>query len=216
MKRSSNPVEPSIPGSADYGLTFAQGNRHGCVRSRKVAVATVVFIACIPGLAIASAQSASGQQTRESAVKNMRQLDPKELDPNYKRTAPFAQRLVEDELAAHPRVILIGMHVTPPNYPENVVIASNFGRIGKLADKDDLRVINTGISNFDVEPAGKTYEAEIPIHEKSGRIIGAISIVFNFKPGDDQNAFTREAKVIAKHIDARITTLDELFGPSEK
>lgn len=175
----------------------------------------IVVAACISVLALTSIQAAVGQQTRESAVKNMRQLDPKELDPTYNQTAPFAQKLVEDELAAHPKVLLIGLHVTPLNHPTNVIIASNFDRIGKLADKDDLHVINTGISNFDVEPAGSTYEAEIPIREKSGHIIGAVSIVFNFKPGDNKDAFTREAKAIASNMNARIPTLSKLFGPAD-
>ena len=174
----------------------------------------LIVAACVGFLGLVSAHAVVGQQTRESAVKGMRQLDPKELDPTYNQTAPFAQKLVDDELAAHPAVLLIGLHVTPPNHETNVIIASNFGRIGKLADKDDLHVINTGISNFDVEPAGSTYEAEIPVREKSGRIIGAVSIVFNFKSGDNQAAFTREAKAIAKNMNARIATLDKLFGPS--
>ena len=175
----------------------------------------IVFAACVGFLGLISVHAAVGQQTRETAVKGMRQLDPKELDPSYNQTAPFAQKLVDDELAAHPAVLLIGLHVTPPNHETNVIIASNFGRIGKLADKDDLHVISTGISNFDVEPAGSTYEAEIPVREKSsGRIIGAVSIVFNFKSGDNQAAFTREAKAISKNMNARITTLDKLFGPS--
>jgi hypothetical protein len=175
----------------------------------------MVVAASILALSIASARVAIGQQTRESAVKSMRQLDPKELDPTYNRTAPFAQKLVDDELESHPRVLLIGMHVTPPGYSTNVIIASNFGRIGKLADKDDLRVINTGVPNFDVEPAGSTYEAELPIHAGSGHIIGAVSIVVNFKPGDNQDEFKREAKTIAKNIDRQINTLDQLFGPSK-
>jgi len=214
MKRVSDLLKPSIRPVAGYNRTLAPGNGAHYRRRTQITVNTVVVAACI-AFAVGSAWVAIGQQTRESAVKNMRQLDPKELDANYDRTAPFAQRLVDDELAAHPRVILIGMHVTPPNYPANVIIASNFGRIGKLADKDDLRVVNTGISNFDVEPAGSTYEAEIPVREKSGRIIGAVSIVFTFKPGDNQDVFKREAKAIAKNINRRITTLDELFGPSK-
>lgn len=165
-------------------------------------------------VALACTQMLAGQQTREGAVKNMRQLNPNEVDSTYHQTAPYAQKLVEGELATHPAVLLIGLHVTPPNHSTNVIIASNFGHIGKLADKDDLHVIHTGVSNFDVEPSGNTYEAEIPVREKSGRIIGAVSIVFNFRRGDDENAFTREAKAIARDIEAHTTTLNKLFGPT--
>ena len=175
----------------------------------------IVAAITVAVVTLAYGQIAFGQQSRESAVANMRQLAPSELDQTYKQSAAFAQKLVNDELAAHPKVILIGLHVTPPNHPVNVIIASNFGRIGKIADKDDMRVIQTGVSNFDVEPAGKTFEAEMPIREKSGHIIGAVSVVFNFKPGDDKAAYTRESQAICKHMNAQITTLDKLFGPAE-
>lgn len=178
-----------------------------CRELTSVALFMATAFALIPHVA--------SQQTRESAAKNMRQLLPAEVDPTYKQTAPYAQRLVEDELAAHPSVLLIGLHITPPNQSTNVIVASNFGRIGKLADKDDLRVIRTGVSNFDVEPSGNTFEAEIPIHERSGQIVGAVSIVFNFKHGDDEAGFTREARKIAREIDARTTSLNKLFGPAD-
>src|ERR1700676_5316211 len=56
----------------------------------------------------------------------------------------FAQRLVDDSLKRHPDVIVLVMHVTPPGKNENIIIASNIGRIGKKADEDDTRVIETG------------------------------------------------------------------------
>ena len=174
----------------------------------------VVLASCIVVLALLSFRCAIAQQTRESAVKGMRQLDPKELDPTYQRKAPFAQKLVDDQLAKHPKVILIGLHVTPPDHPTNVIIASNFGRIGKLADKDDMKVVNTGVPNFDVEPAGMTYEAEMPLREKSGKIIGAVSIVFNYKQGEDVDPLMKEAKAIGRSLNTQITTLQKLFGPA--
>lgn len=175
---------------------------------------TAFLAMCTIVLAIGSFQSVAGQQTREGAVKAMRQLDPKELDPTYHQTAPFAQKLVEVQLARHPKVILIGLHVTPSDHQANVIIASNFGRIGKLADKDDMQVINTGIPNFDVEPAGMTYEAEMAVREKSGAIIGAVSIVFNYKQGEDTAPLKREAIAIGRSINSAITTRERLFGPA--
>ena len=45
----------------------------------------------------------------------------------------YAQKLVDETLAKHPEVIILAFHVTPPNSKENVIIASNIGRIGKKA-----------------------------------------------------------------------------------
>ena len=54
------------------------------------------------------------------------------------RAKNYAQSLIDRALAKHPKVTTLAMHVTPPNSPDNMIIASNFGRIGKKADDDDL------------------------------------------------------------------------------
>ena len=77
--------------------------------------------------------SASAQETREQAVAGMRHVDPKEMDSTYTKPAPFAQKLVDEALANHPEVILIAIHAKPPGH-KNVIVASNFGRIGKIGD----------------------------------------------------------------------------------
>ena len=46
------------------------------------------------------------------------------------------------------------LFVTPPGKTENVIIASNIGRIGKKADEDDMRVIETGKPNLEVNKKG--------------------------------------------------------------
>src|SRR5882757_11567572 len=66
----------------------------------------------------------------------------------------YAQKLVDDTLAKHKEVVIMAMHVTPPGKNENVIIASNIGRIGKKADEDDLRVIETGKPNLEVNKKG--------------------------------------------------------------
>src|ERR1700730_14711405 len=68
--------------------------------------------------------------------------------------APYAQHLVDQMLAAHPEVVVLALHVTPPHGTENVIIASNIGRIGKKADEDDLHVITTGETKHEVNKAG--------------------------------------------------------------
>lgn len=57
--------------------------------------------------------------------------------------APTAQKLVDEALAKHPEVVIIAMHVAPPHQKDYLIVASNIGRIGKKADEDDMRVIET-------------------------------------------------------------------------
>ncbi|MDP9049633.1 MAG: hypothetical protein M3O31_02775 [Acidobacteriota bacterium] len=151
------------------------------------------------------------QDTRESAVAHMRSVKPSEMDPSFTTAAPAAQKLLEEVLAKHPEVILVAMHVTPPGSEKNVIIASNFGRIGKLGDEDDMRVVNTGKSNLGVEPAGNHFEAELTLQDKAGSSIGALGIVFNYKTGDDTNALTKLAQRIRDELKLQISTKASLF-----
>ena len=107
-----------------------------------------VKLVCGAVLVAASIAPAVAQETRQQAVAGMRKVDPKEMDPTYTKAAPLAQKLVDEALAKHPEVILIAIHAQPPNH-KNLIVASNFGRIGKIGDEDDLRCIRTGKSNLE-------------------------------------------------------------------
>jgi hypothetical protein len=172
----------------------------------KTGYAFVFAAALVAGLA----QTASAQDTRESAIAHMRKVEPKEMDPGYNKQAPLAQKLVDDALAEHPEVILMAIHGGAPKYD---IIASNFGRIGKLGDEDDLRCIHTGKNNLEVDKTGKHLEAELPLKDKTGRTVGALGVVFNYKVGDDKKAKEATAEEIAKKMSARIDSSKSLFGP---
>ena len=160
---------------------------------------------------IAGAGLAQAQDTRESAVAHMRKVEPKEMDASFTKPAAFAQKLVDEALAAHPEVILMAIHGGAPKYD---IIASNFGRIGKLGDEDDLRCIRTGKNNLEVDATGKHFEAELPLLDKAGRTVGAIGIVFNYKPGDDKAANEKIATEIRNTMKSRIASSASLFGPA--
>ena len=40
-----------------------------------------------------------------------------------------------ETVARYPEILVLAMHVTPPKSTDNVIIASNIGRIGKKADE---------------------------------------------------------------------------------
>ncbi len=123
----------------------------------------------------------------------------------------FAQKLVNDTLAKHPEVVIMAMHVTPPGKKDNVIIASNIGRMGKKADEDDMRVINTGKSNLEVNKAGNHFEVEAALKDKAGKIIGCTGIVFNYKEGDDKEKLEKQANEINSEMEAQIPTRKKLF-----
>src|SRR6516164_8949941 len=108
----------------------------------------------------------------------------------------FAQRLVEIEMEKHPDLLIIAFHVTPPGEKDNMIIASNIGRIGKKADEDDMRVIKTGKSNLEVNKAGNHFEVELVILDQAGTTLGAAGVVFNYKEGDDKGKLEKAAEQI--------------------
>src|ERR1700692_2116158 len=170
-------------------------------------------VICAASLIVLGFASAVAQETRDQAVAGMRHVDPKEMDPTYTKAAPFAQKLVDEALANHPEVILIAIHAQPPGH-KNLIVASNFGRIGKIGDEDDLRCIRTGKSNLELNSTGKHFEDELILLDASGKTIGALGVVFNYKPGDDKAAMAKIADQVRDEMKAKLPTEAVLFGPA--
>jgi hypothetical protein len=131
--------------------------------------------------------------------------------PDSNALVLYAQKLVNETLARHKEVVIMAFHVTPPNQSENVIIASNIGRIGKKADEDDLRVINTGESNLELNKAGNHFEDELPLLDKAGNRIGAVGIVFNYKAGDDKAKLAKMAERVRDEMRQQIPSKEALF-----
>jgi len=126
----------------------------------------------------------------------------------------YAQKLVDDTLAKHKEVVIMAMHVTPQGKNENVIIASNIGRIGKKADEDDLRVIETGKPNLEVNKKGDHFEVELVLQDQSGKTIGAVGIVFNYEKGKEAE-FQKKAEQIRDEMKEKTPTRAKLFEPAE-
>lgn len=162
-------------------------------------------------IALTSAVQLSAQQTREQAVAGMRKVEAKEMDATYTKPAPLAQKLVDEALAKHPEVILLAIHAKPAGH-KNVIVASNFGRIGKIGDEDDMRCINTGKANLEVDSTGKHFEAEIVLRDKAGKTVGALGVVFNYAPGDDKLKYQHIAEDIEAEMRAQLPTEKSLVA----
>ncbi len=125
----------------------------------------------------------------------------------------FAQKLLDETLAKHKNVMIMAMHVTPPGQTDNVIIASNIGRIGKKADEDDMRVIETGKPNLEVNKKGDHFEVELTLQDQSGKTIGAVGIVFNYEKGKEAE-FQKNAEQIRDEMKQKTPTIAKLFEPA--
>ena len=126
----------------------------------------------------------------------------------------YAQALVNQTVAKHPDLLVVAMHVTPPKASENVIIASNIGRIGKKADAEDLQVIRTGETLAKVNKNGDRFEVELVLHDASRNPIGALAIVFPYKMGDDKSQFEKRAEMIRDELGRQIPQAAKLMEPS--
>jgi hypothetical protein len=125
----------------------------------------------------------------------------------------YAQSLIEQALAKHPEVVTLAMHVTPPNSQDNVIIASNFGSLGKKADEDDLGVLKTGRPKMEVGKKGDRFSVELPLQDVSHDTIGVLAVAFPYKNGDNKTKFLKQAEKIRDELGRRITNAGNLLEP---
>jgi hypothetical protein len=160
---------------------------------------------------IASADSVAAEIARVTlSTKNA--VDPYPYDAAYTGRT-YAQALTERTIARHPELLVMMIHATPPGKPTNVIIGSNIGRIGKIADEDDLRVIDKGETNLEVGGDNDRFETELPLLDASGKRIGALGLVFTYRDGEDKEAIHKRGIAIRDEVAKAITSNAGLFRP---
>jgi hypothetical protein len=122
----------------------------------------------------------------------------------------YAQRLVDALAAGHPELLRIGMHVTPPNRSDNIIIACNVSeRIGRKSDPEDLKAMNSGQPV--VLKEGENFDVTLPLHDATGQVIGAIGLTFKPLPGEKNADAARRARAMAHEIEKQIASRAQLF-----
>lgn len=140
-------------------------------------------------------------------------VDPYPFDPAFGPNT-YAQKLTERTVAAHPDLLVMMIHATPPRGAHNVIIGSNIGRFGKQADDDDLRVIEKGSTNLEVGGDNDRFETELPLLDRTGKRIGALGLVFALKPDTDKEALHRHGLAIRDEVARAIPDNAALFRPA--
>jgi hypothetical protein len=136
-------------------------------------------------------------------------VEPYPFDP-LATTKTHARKLVDETLRRHPELSVLAMHVTPPKGRDNIILASSFGSIGKKAGDDDAKVIASGQPNAGVYSNGKRYGVELPLLDAEGKTIGALSVGWPYRKGDDKKAFLTRAEEVRDELRARIPSVEKL------
>ena len=130
----------------------------------------------------------------------------------------FAQQLIDEASAKHPDVVIMAIHAKSPADPAYPIIAW-FGptggkvRIGKKADDDDMRVVNKGTENLEVNATGDRFEVEMPLKDVNGKTVGALAVVYPYKNGDDKKEMQRKAEQIRDEMQPKISSAAKLDQP---
>jgi iron complex outermembrane receptor protein len=124
----------------------------------------------------------------------------------------YAQWLVDELAAKHPDLVRVALHVTPPNKPDNIIIASNVSeRIGRASDPEDLKAMKTGLPV--VLKEGENFDVTLPLHDAAGKTIGAIGLTFKPRPGEQDADAARRARAMAREVGKQIASTARLFEP---
>ena len=141
------------------------------------------------------------------AADNLREPDPYVAGAP---PAPLARRLVERTVDSADDLVTLAFHVRPPGSDTNRIVASNFGRIGKAADADDLRV-ERGETLREVTNGGLRLAVSLPLTDREGRTVGALSASFLVDPGRGEQTAYRRAFELREALARQIPSLAALF-----
>ena len=125
----------------------------------------------------------------------------------------YGQELVDRVMAKERGLLVVVMHASPPGVASYPIVASNIGRIGKVADDDDMRVVTTGKTNLEVAHGGARFEVELAMRDLAGNTIGALGIVFPYRKGASKAALEKRAVSIRDWLARRILDAGSLAEP---
>ncbi len=126
----------------------------------------------------------------------------------------FAQALVNQIMAANPALLTAGMHCVPPGGDRQQIIASTLNVIGKPSDPEDVDVGVKGFTTLSPNLKVPKLGIMLPLHDRAGKIIGALALAFKYREGEEQLKFFVEATAIRDRMAKEIPTLADLFAPA--
>lgn len=143
------------------------------------------------------------------------------------------QGLVDMEMAKHPELKLVAVHVTLRGVPADALkgrcmMFSSLGDIGKPDSDNDLAWFQTILTTKqsksrlakDVPPgtlpyrvtSHPKYAVQAPLLTKTGEVVGFLGIVFPYQDSDDLKKYDAIAQSIADDFQKRIDKKDDLYG----
>jgi hypothetical protein len=126
---------------------------------------------------------------------------------------PHAQSLADGIVAKNGGMLDAIMHVSPQPDAKNVVIAAHLTKAnGEDSGEDDLGVMKTGAPLVEVQKDGVRLGILVQMRDARHQVIGALGLMYAYKPGDDIEAAVRRSFAIRDALATRIPSRAALVG----
>jgi hypothetical protein len=126
---------------------------------------------------------------------------------------PRAQALADGVVTRNPDMLDVILHVSPGPQAKNIVVAAHLrGANGEDSGEDDLGVMKTGAPLVEVQKDGARLGVLVQMRDAEHHAIGALGLMFPYKPGDDVEATVRRAFAIRDGLAGAIHSPADLVG----
>lgn len=128
-------------------------------------------------------------------------------------SAPYALRIVLDELTQHPTLRRMGLHAIPPGQKAMVIIANaNETRIGVHTSAGDFAATEGGETSGPRNNDGEFFNMKMPLFDAQGKTIGILVMEIPWTDAGNEAEAAREAEDIRSEIAKKIQTVQDLFS----
>lgn len=124
----------------------------------------------------------------------------------------LAQKLVEATQSKHPETDEVGISAVTSHGCVGIA-STDKGDIGEKCEKDDSEPMRTGKPFIEKEKDG--FDVSLPLHDASGKIVGAVGIGFKPSAGQTEARVTQQAQQIAREMEAQIPSKASLLKISQ-
>jgi len=127
--------------------------------------------------------------------------------------APYALKIVAEELTQHPTLRRIGLHAIPPGQKAMVIIANaNETRIGIHTSKGDFAATRDGKTYGPRIADGQFFNMKMPLFDVQGKAIGLLVMEIPATDVANEEEAARKAESIRAEIAKKIPSVDALFA----
>jgi hypothetical protein len=136
-------------------------------------------------------------------------MDPYPFDARA-TTRTNAQKLVDQTVSKHPEVTVLAVRAAPSGTRELVLLGSTFGRHGKKADADDLKILDSTEPVSGIYSNGKRLGVDLQLRDAAGRVVGTMNVGYAHREGDDRAALLTKALQLREELQPQIPSAESL------